>query len=93
VRLLCFYYTGCVAYLKREKRDKRKQKKRKVKKKKNKKKRSQDLSMKSLLGKMAHLFPGRIYGVLRLQQGWLSSYGQQFWAKYGRMITCVRVML
>lgn len=35
--------------------------------------------MKSLLGKMAHLFllfPRRIYGVLRLQQGWLSSFGQ-----------------
>jgi hypothetical protein len=29
-----------------------------------------------------HLFRRRIFGVLRLQLGWLSSYGQQLWTKY-----------
>jgi hypothetical protein len=27
-------------------------------------------------------FPWKNYGVLRLQQGWLSSFGQLLWAKY-----------
>jgi hypothetical protein len=40
--------------------------------------------MMSVVGKMAHLFLlflEKVFGVLRLQLGWLSSYGQQLWEK------------